>query len=136
VLKANETWHGFGNLAEGFNMLDPIKSTIITPGLNVSASSRTAAFRPPSSPSSWPSTAWSRRRGCTLLHHVHHRHHQGPLEHAADRAAAVQGRLRPQPAAVAGDAGVLQAFPRYERMGLRDLCQSVHEAYAQATSPA
>jgi ornithine decarboxylase/lysine decarboxylase/arginine decarboxylase len=32
VLKANETWHGFGNLADGFNMLDPIKSTIITPG--------------------------------------------------------------------------------------------------------
>src|SRR5512134_4005030 len=25
-------WHGFGNLAEGFNMLDPIKSTIVTPG--------------------------------------------------------------------------------------------------------
>jgi ornithine decarboxylase/lysine decarboxylase/arginine decarboxylase len=24
-----------------------------------------------------------------------------------------------------------QANPRYERMGLRDLCQSVHEAYAQ-----
>jgi arginine decarboxylase len=36
VLKANEKWHGFGNLADGFNMLDPIKSTIITPGLDVS----------------------------------------------------------------------------------------------------
>jgi arginine decarboxylase len=35
MLKANERWHGFGNLAEGFNMLDPIKATIITPGLNV-----------------------------------------------------------------------------------------------------
>jgi len=28
MLKANESWHGFGNLAEGFNMLDPIKATI------------------------------------------------------------------------------------------------------------
>ena len=28
-------WHGFGNLAEGFNMLDPIKSTIVTPGLDL-----------------------------------------------------------------------------------------------------
>ena len=37
---ANEKWHGFGNLADGFNMLDPIKSTIITPGLDVTASSR------------------------------------------------------------------------------------------------
>ena len=36
VLKANEKWHGFGNLATGFNMLDPIKSTIVTPGLDVS----------------------------------------------------------------------------------------------------
>ena len=36
VLKANEKWHGFGNLAPGFNMLDPIKSTIVTPGLDVS----------------------------------------------------------------------------------------------------
>jgi arginine decarboxylase len=36
VLKANDKWHGFGNLATGFNMLDPIKATIITPGLDVS----------------------------------------------------------------------------------------------------
>ncbi len=36
VLKANEKWHGFGNLAPGFNMLDPIKATIVTPGLDVS----------------------------------------------------------------------------------------------------
>ena len=28
--------HGFGALADGFNLLDPIKSTIITPGLDVS----------------------------------------------------------------------------------------------------
>ncbi len=35
MLKANEKWHGFGNLAEGFNMLDPIKATIITPGLDI-----------------------------------------------------------------------------------------------------
>jgi arginine decarboxylase len=34
-LKADERWHGFGALAEGFNMLDPIKATIITPGLDV-----------------------------------------------------------------------------------------------------
>ncbi len=35
MLKANEDWHGFGDLAEGFNMLDPIKATIITPGLDI-----------------------------------------------------------------------------------------------------
>ncbi|CAH0447347.1 arginine/lysine/ornithine decarboxylase [Ralstonia syzygii] len=35
MLKANERWHGFGDLAEDFNLLDPIKATIITPGLDV-----------------------------------------------------------------------------------------------------
>ena len=35
MLKPGERWHGFGRLAEGFNMLDPIKATIITPGLDV-----------------------------------------------------------------------------------------------------
>ncbi len=45
-------------------------------------------------------------RALLVFHHVHHRHHQGPLEHAGDRAAAVQGRLRPEPAPVARAAGV------------------------------
>ncbi len=35
MLKPNERWHGFGDLAPGFNMLDPIKATVITPGLDV-----------------------------------------------------------------------------------------------------
>ncbi|SPB13758.1 lysine decarboxylase [Caballeronia novacaledonica] len=35
MLRPNDHWHGFGALAEGFNMLDPIKATIITPGLDV-----------------------------------------------------------------------------------------------------
>jgi arginine decarboxylase len=35
MLRANERWHGFGELAQGFNMLDPIKATVITPGLDV-----------------------------------------------------------------------------------------------------
>jgi arginine decarboxylase len=35
MVKDGERWHGFGNLAPGFNMLDPIKATVITPGLDV-----------------------------------------------------------------------------------------------------
>ena len=35
MLRASERWHGFGKLAKGFNMLDPIKATVITPGLDV-----------------------------------------------------------------------------------------------------
>lgn len=33
-LKANDCWHGFGSLPEGYAMLDPIKVTITCPGLN------------------------------------------------------------------------------------------------------
>jgi arginine decarboxylase len=33
VLHPGETWHGFGNLEEGYCMLDPIKVSIITPGV-------------------------------------------------------------------------------------------------------
>ncbi len=35
MLKPGERWHGFQQLSEGFNMLDPIKATVITPGLDV-----------------------------------------------------------------------------------------------------
>lgn len=35
MLRAGEHWHGFNDLEEGFNLLDPIKATVITPGLNV-----------------------------------------------------------------------------------------------------
>ncbi len=35
MLRADDNWHGFGDLASNFNMLDPIKATVVTPGLNV-----------------------------------------------------------------------------------------------------
>ena len=35
ILHKNDTWHNFGNLAEGFNMLDPIKATVVTPGIDI-----------------------------------------------------------------------------------------------------
>jgi len=36
VLHPNETWHGFGDLDDGYCMLDPIKVSILTPGLSES----------------------------------------------------------------------------------------------------
>ncbi len=33
--EASKQWHGFGEVAEGFNMLDPIRTTILTPGLSL-----------------------------------------------------------------------------------------------------
>src|SRR6185312_9619501 len=35
MIHAEDDWHGFGKLAEGFNMLDPIKATVVTPGLDM-----------------------------------------------------------------------------------------------------
>ncbi|NCW26194.1 MAG: lysine decarboxylase, partial [Betaproteobacteria bacterium] len=35
VLHSEASWHGFGSLSSGFNMLDPIKATIVTPGLDI-----------------------------------------------------------------------------------------------------
>jgi arginine/lysine/ornithine decarboxylase len=42
--KEFDNWHGFGDLADGFNMLDPIKSTIVTPGLDLDGDLPTPAF--------------------------------------------------------------------------------------------
>jgi arginine decarboxylase len=33
VLHPNETWHGFGDIEDGYCMLDPIKVSIVTPGV-------------------------------------------------------------------------------------------------------
>ena len=33
MINGKDQWHGFGKIASGFNMLDPIKATIVTPGL-------------------------------------------------------------------------------------------------------
>ena len=67
MLRANEKWHGFGNLAPGFNMLDPIKATVITPGLDVSGKfAKTGIPASIVTQVTWPSTASSSRRpGCT-----------------------------------------------------------------------
>ena len=36
LLSPKDDWHGFGSVHDNFNMLDPIKATIVTPGLNLS----------------------------------------------------------------------------------------------------
>ena len=33
TLKPNEEWHGFGNVEPGYCMLDPIKVSVVTPGV-------------------------------------------------------------------------------------------------------
>jgi arginine/lysine/ornithine decarboxylase len=133
VLKANEKWHGFGNLAAGFNMLDPIKSTVITPGLDVSGKFAKTGI-PASIVTKYLAEhgvvvektglysffimftiGITKGRWNTLL---------TALQQFKDDYDRNQPLWRILPEFCA-------AHPRYERMGLKDLCQGIHEAYAK-----
>jgi len=126
-------WHGFGNLAEGFNMLDPIKSTIVTPGLDLQGK-----FAKTGIPASIVTKflaehgiivektglysffilftiGITKGRWNTLL---------SALQQFKDDYAKNQPMWKILPE-------FCQRFPRYERMGLADLCQYVHELYAK-----
>jgi arginine decarboxylase len=133
MLKANEKWHGFGNLATSFNMLDPIKSTIITPGLDVSGK-----FAKTGIPASIVTKflaehgvivektglysffimftiGITKGRWNTLL---------TALQQFKDDYDRNQPMWKILPEFVATQ-------PRYERMGLRDLCQQIHDMYRE-----
>jgi arginine/lysine/ornithine decarboxylase len=133
ILKAGAKWHGFGDLAEGFNLLDPIKSTVITPGLDVSGK-----FAKTGIPASIVTKflaehgvvvektglysffimftiGITKGRWNTLL---------TALQQFKDDYDKNQPMWRILPEFCA-------KFPRYERMGLRDLSQSLHEMYAK-----
>jgi arginine decarboxylase len=133
MLHADEAWHGFGALAEGFNMLDPIKSTIITPGMDIGG--RFAANGIPASVVTkflvehgvvvektglysffiMFTIGITKGRWNTLLTALQQ------FKDDYDRNAPLW-RILPEFCA---------SQPRYERMGLRDLCQSIHQAYAE-----
>jgi len=131
VLKANEKWHGFGNLAPGFNMLDPIKSTVVTPGLDVSGK-----FAKTGIPASMVTKflaehgvivektglysffimftiGITKGRWNTLL---------TALQQFKDDYDKNQPMWKILPEFVATQ-------PRYERVGLKDLCQQIHDMY-------
>jgi arginine decarboxylase len=131
VLKANEKWHGFGNLARGFNMLDPIKSTIVTPGLDVSGK-----FAKTGIPASIV-TKFLAEHGVivekTGLYSFFIMFTIGitkgrwntlvtALQQFKDDYDRNQPMWKILPEFVASQ-------PRYERIGLRDLCQQIHDMY-------
>ena len=126
-------WHGFGDLADGFNMLDPIKSTIVTPGLDINGK-----FAKTGIPASIVTKflaehgvivektglysffimftiGITKGRWNTLL---------TALQQFKDDYDKNQPMWRILPE-------FCTTYPRYERMGLRDLCQHVHELYAK-----
>jgi arginine decarboxylase len=131
VLKSNEKWHGFGNLAGGFNMLDPIKSTVVTPGLDVSGKFAKAGI-PASIVTRYLAEhgvivektglysffimftiGITKGRWNTLLTALQQ------FKDDYDKNAPIW-RILPEFA---------QSHPMYERVGLKDLSQQIHDMY-------
>ncbi|WP_269900495.1 arginine/lysine/ornithine decarboxylase [Paenalcaligenes faecalis] len=131
ILKSNDRWHGFGELAEGFNMLDPIKATVVTPGLDISGT-----FAETGIPAALVSKylaehgvvvektglysffilftiGITKGRWNTLL---------TALQQFKDDYDRNQPLWRILP-------DFCKAHPTYDRLGLRDLCQQIHEVY-------
>ncbi|NWF44726.1 lysine decarboxylase [Hydrogenophaga sp. D2P1] len=128
-----EAWHGFGDMAPGFNMLDPIKATIVTPGLNMNGDFAATGI-PASIVTKFLAEhgvvvektglysffimftiGITKGRWNTLL---------TALQQFKDDYAKNQPMWRILPE-------FCQKHPRYDQMGLRDLCQHVHELYAK-----
>jgi len=131
MLRANEKWHGFGNLAPGFNMLDPIKATVITPGLDVSGK-----FAKTGIPASIV-TRYLAEHGVivekTGLYSFFIMFTIGitkgrwntlvtALQQFKDDYDKNQPLWRILPE-------FCVQYPSYERVGLRDLCQQIHDMY-------
>ncbi|MEY2677746.1 MAG: Lysine decarboxylase, inducible [Pseudomonadota bacterium] len=126
-------WHGFGNLADGFNMLDPIKATIVTPGLDLNGK-----FDKTGIPASIV-TKFLAEHGVivekTGLYSFFIMFTIGitkgrwnslltALQQFKDDYDRNQPMWRILPE-------FCQKHRAYERMGLRDLCQHVHTLYAK-----
>ncbi len=133
VLEADESWHGFGNLAPGFNMLDPIKSTIITPGLSVDG-----GFDKTGIPASIL-TKYLAEHGIVVektgLYSFFIMFTIGITKGRWNTLLTALQQFKDDYDKNAPLWKILPEFcaahHRYERMGLRDLCQAIHEVYTQ-----
>jgi arginine decarboxylase len=131
VIRAEDDWHGFGKLAPGFNMLDPIKATIVNPGLSLDGQFGESGI-PASIVTKYLAEhgviiekcglysffimftiGITKGRWNTLL---------TALQQFKDDYDKNQPMWRILPE-------FAQANPRYEKMGLRDLCQQIHDFY-------
>ena len=131
VLKPNDKWHGFGNLAPNFNMLDPIRATVVTPGLNINGDFAESGI-PAAMVTKYLAEhgvivekcglysffimftiGITKGRWNTLL---------TALQQFKDDYDKNQPMYKAMPKFV-------EAHPKYENMGLKDLCQKIHKAY-------
>ncbi|ANJ66645.1 lysine decarboxylase [Halothiobacillus diazotrophicus] len=134
MICAKDTWHGFDNMTDRFNMLDPIKATVITPGLNINGDFDETGI-PAAIVTKYLAEhgvvvektglysffimftiGITKGRWNTLL---------AALQQFKDEYTKNQPLWRILPDFVA-------KHPRYERMGLRDLCDQLHNLYKQS----
>ncbi|WP_028102541.1 arginine/lysine/ornithine decarboxylase [Pseudoduganella violaceinigra] len=127
----SKKWHGFGDLKAGFNMLDPIKATIVNPGLSLDGQFGETGI-PASIVTKYLAEhgvivekcglysffimftiGITKGRWNTLLTALQQ------FKDDYDKNAPMW-RILPEFSA---------ANPRYEQMGLRDLCQQIHDFY-------
>ena len=131
--KAGVNWHGFGKMAPGFNMLDPIKATIVTPGMDLKGT-----FAKTGIPASIV-TKFLAEHGVVVektgLYSFFIMFTIGitkgrwnsmltALQQFKDDYAKNQPMWRILPE-------FCQKYPKYEKMGLADLCHHVHALYAK-----
>ena len=134
MLKPGERWHGFNNLADGFNMLDPIKATIITPGLDVDGDFADEFGIPAAIVTKYLAEHGVIVEKCGLYSFF-----------IMFTIGITKGRWNTLVTALQQFKDdydknqplwkVLPEFvlknPRYERVGLRDLCTQIHSVYKQ-----
>ncbi|MSQ20981.1 MAG: lysine decarboxylase [Betaproteobacteria bacterium] len=130
-LKSSDRWHGFGKLEQSFNMLDPIKATIVTPGLDING--RFAAWGVPAA----IVTKYLAEHGVivekTGLYSFLVMFTIGITKGRWNSLVTELQQFKMdfdnnQPIwRVMPD--FVQAHPQYERIGLRDLSLQIHEEY-------
>jgi arginine decarboxylase len=129
-------WHGFGKIATGFNMLDPIKSTIVTPGLDLNGK-----FAKTGIPASIV-TKFLAEHGVivekTGLYSFFIMFTIGitkgrwnTLLTALQQFKDDYDRNQPMWRILPEFCKANSAYAKYERMGLKDLSQHVHALYAK-----
>ncbi len=127
-----KSWHGFGELAPGFNMLDPIKATIVTPGLDLDGQ-----FAPHGIPASIVSKYLAEHGIVVEKTGLYSFFIMFTIGITKGRWNTLVAALQQFKDDYDRNHGLWRVMPefsaqhrRYEHMGLRDLCQRVHQLYA------
>jgi arginine decarboxylase len=131
VLAPNAGWHDFGKLAKDFNMLDPIKATVVTPGLDIEGN-----FGSMGIPASIV-TKYLAEHGVIVekcgLYSFFIMFTIGITKGRWNTLVTELQQFKDHFDKNAPLWKVLPEFiakhPRYERVGLKDICQQIHEFY-------